>query len=581
MAMTNTELKKAEMGQGGAPTLGEYLFDCLKAEGITEIFGIPGDYNFSLLDTLERYEGIELVGGRNELGAGYAADGYARIKGMSALITTFGVGEMSAVNTVAGASSERIPLVHIVGSPKSNDQAAHKRMHHTLMDGDYDVFRKMYAHLCAYTAVLTPENAELEIPAALSIAKRERKPVYLVVAIDLVTKPIVRRSAGTNGGAATQPALAPAATNPAALQAALQQIQALLSASGDRAVLLSDMLCARFGLKDAAKRLAEGLNLPVAVLPLGKGSFDERHPNYIGVYAGAFGSGEVRDIVERSAAVVSVGLMWSDTNTANYTSKLNRAVLVDIQPDMVRIGEAAYQNVMATDLIDALLRSGWKMNGAMPVAAFPYDAMTGEPDGLLAAASYYPRLQAMLKAGDVVVAETGTLSYGLSQIRLPAGADYIGQQAWQSIGYATPAAFGAAVAAPGRRVLLFTGDGSLQLTVQEISTMLERGCRPIIFVLNNNGYTIEKYLNVKTSNQKYNDIPAWRYTKLAEAFGGQAFAVQAHTNRELDEAIAAAEREQASKLCIVELIVSDPMDAPEYLKKLRSHMEQQERMGQS
>lgn len=593
MAMTKMEPDKAEAGKSASVTLGQYLFDCLKAEGITEIFGIPGDYNFSLLDTLERYEGIEFVGGRNELGAGYAADGYARIKGMSALITTFGVGEMSAVNTVAGASSERIPLVHIVGSPKSKDQAVHKRMHHTLMDGDYDVFRKMYAHLCAYTAVLTPENAELEIPAALAIAKRERKPVYLVVAIDLVTKPIVLRNAVTSGGvtgervapqpvpqAAPQTTSLSIATNPAALQAALQRIQELLAASGDRTVMLSDMLCARFGLKDAAKRLAEGLNLPTAVLPLGKGSFDERHPNYIGVYAGAFGSGEVRDIVERSAAVLSVGLLLSDTNTANDTAKLNRAVLVDIQPDMVRIGEAAYQGVMATDLIDALLRSGWKRNGAIPVTAFPYDAMIGEPDGLLAAASYYPRLQAMLKAGDIVVAETGTLSYGLSQVRLPAGADYIGQQAWQSIGYATPAAFGAAVAAPGRRVLLFTGDGSLQLTVQEISTMLERGCRPIIFVLNNNGYTIEKYLNVKTSNQRYNDIPAWRYTQLAEAFGGQAFSAQARTNRELDEAIAAAEREQASKLCIVELIVSDPMDAPEYLKTLRRHMEQQERMGQ-
>lgn len=128
-------------------TLGQYLFDCLKEEGIDEIFGVPGDYNFSLLDTLEKYEGIQFINGRNELNAGYAADGYARIKGMAALITTFGVGELSACNAVAGAYSESVPIIHIVGSPKSTEQQEKKLLHHTLMDGDYDVFRKVYENI--------------------------------------------------------------------------------------------------------------------------------------------------------------------------------------------------------------------------------------------------------------------------------------------------------------------------------------------------------------------------------------------------------------------------------------------------
>lgn len=81
-------------------TLGEYLLDCLKQEGLTDIFGVPGDYNFSLLDAIERYAGLRFINGRNELNSGYAADAYARIRGLSALITTFGVGEMSACNAV-------------------------------------------------------------------------------------------------------------------------------------------------------------------------------------------------------------------------------------------------------------------------------------------------------------------------------------------------------------------------------------------------------------------------------------------------------------------------------------------------
>ncbi|MBB6735259.1 alpha-keto acid decarboxylase family protein [Cohnella zeiphila] len=551
-----------------APTLGQFLYDCLKKEGITDVFGIPGDYNFSLLDTLERESGIRFVGGRNELGAGYAADAYGRLRGMSALITTFGVGELSACNAVAGASAESVPLIHIVGTPKSADQKAHKRMHHSLLDGDYGRFRRMYGQLCAYTADLTPENAELEIPAAIRIAKRMRKPVYLSAATDLVDKPIVRHA---------QPAEQPAMTNPNALQAALAAIRGLLGGA-DSAVLLADLMTLRFGWRQAARRLAEGWNVPAASLLLGKSGFDESHPNYIGLYGGAFGSEQVRSAVESAGCIVAAGLVWTDLNTANYTSKLDRLRLIDIQPESVRVGEALFESVMADDLLSALSGIGWRSAAVPPSVTFPYDAPFGEPDQPVCAASYYPRFQRMLRERDIVVVETGTFSYGMAQLRLPAGADYIGQQGWQSIGYATGAAFGACMAAPDRRVLLFVGDGSLQLTVQEISSMLANGCRPIVFILNNDGYTIEKYLNVKTSGQAYNQIPSWRYTLLAEAFGGQAFTAQARTNRELDEAISAAEREQAHRLSIIEMIVADPLDAPEYVHKLRSHLTEQERL---
>ena len=267
-----------------SPTLGQYLFDCLKAEGITEVFGVPGDYNFSLLDTLEQYDGIRFINGRNELGAGYASDGYGRLRGLSALITTFGVGEMSACNTIAGANSEYVPLVHIVGAPKSMDQQAHKLVHHSLLNGDFDVFRQMYTHLCAYTAIVTPENAEQEIPAAIRIAKQKRKPVYLMVAIDLVTKPIVQR---------VVPEEKKVATNKPALEAAIQHIRGLLNGTNN-VVLLSDMLTLRYGLRDSVQQLASRLNVPAASLLLGKSSFDEQHPNYIGVYGGTLGSEQVR-----------------------------------------------------------------------------------------------------------------------------------------------------------------------------------------------------------------------------------------------------------------------------------------------
>ncbi|MWV42896.1 alpha-keto acid decarboxylase family protein [Paenibacillus sp. HJL G12] len=554
-------------GAALSKTLGEYLYDRLKEEGITDIFGVPGDYNFTLLDTLERCAGIRFVNGRNELNSGYAADAYARLNGISALITTFGVGEMSACNAIAGANSEHVPIIHIVGSPPDKDQKERKLMHHTLMNGDYDVFRKVYEPITAYTAVLTPENAAIEIPNAIQIAKQQKKPVYLVVADDLVTKPIMAHHVT---------AIPQEMTNPTTMKAAVEHIKHMLNQSKNT-VILADVKTMRFHLQEYVRKLAESMNVPVASTLFGKGAFDESHPLFLGMYGGAFGSPEVRTAVENADCVITVGLVWADTNTANFTAQLNPLRTVDIQPDRVKVGAAEYPSVMAADILLALQKVGYKEDSAANPSPAPYDPMVGNPDDPLSAASYYPRFQRMLKEGDVVVVETGTFFYGMSQVKLPRGVTYIAEGGWQSIGYATPSAYGACIAAPTRRVLLFTGDGSLQLTAQEISSMLYYGCKPIIFVLNNDGYTIEKYLNVKTENQTYNKIPKWSYTKLAEAFGGDAYTVTVRTNRELDDAISRAEQECSRELCIIEMIVSDPMDGPDYMHKMRDYMEKQEK----
>lgn len=552
--------------QPAQKTVGQYLFDCLKIEGITEIFGIAGDYNFTLLDTLECYRGIRFIEGRNELNAGYAADGYARIKGMSALITTFGVGELSACNAIAGANSEHVPIIHIVGAPPENDQKEHKLMHHTLMDGNFDVFRKMYEQITAYTAVLTPENAKIEIPAAIRIAKEKKKPVYLVVADDLVTKPIKTR---------VEPTQPRSTSNLKTLQAAVNHVHQLLDRA-HRPVILVDVKTMRFGLQTAVQQLADAMNVPVATMMYGKGGFDETHPNYVGMYLGSFGDSEVQSTVENADCIIAIGMVLADTNTASFTAKLNQLITVNIQPDMVKIAEAEYPNILAADMLFAIQKVGYKGQGLVEKMSFPYDQLNANVDDPLIAANYYPRFQHMLKEGDIVIVETGTFYNGMAEVRLPSNVTYIGQGGWQSIGYATPSAFGSIVAAPERRALLFTGDGALQLTAQEISSMLYYGCKPIIFVLNNDGYTIEKYLNVKTKNQKYNKIPQWSYTRIAEVFGGNAFTVTVRTYGELNQAINQAEIESTEKLCIIEMIVEDPMDAPRYMQRMRNYMERKE-----
>ena len=124
-------------------TVGDYLLDRLAELGVTEIFGVPGDYQLEFLDHIVAHPRIHWVGGANELNAGYAADGYGRLRGMAALVTTFGVGELSAANAVAGSYAEHVPVVHIVGAPSKDTQGARRVVHHTLGDGDFEHFLRM------------------------------------------------------------------------------------------------------------------------------------------------------------------------------------------------------------------------------------------------------------------------------------------------------------------------------------------------------------------------------------------------------------------------------------------------------
>lgn len=545
-------------------TLGEYLCQCLIGHGVKQVFGVAGDYNFTILDQFEKDKDITFVPNRNELNAGYAADAFARLNGLAAVVTTFGVGELSACNAIAGSNSENVPVVHIVGAPPSTVQQAHKLMHHTLMDGDYNRFQKVYENITAYTAKITEKNATTEIPKALHIAMTEKKPVYLMIPDDLIAKMIV----------GTEPVFPAAVSSQTALAAAKMHAQELLAASKN-SVLLVDVKTSRFKLEQPVSQLAAAMNIPVVSTVYGKGAFDETDSHYMGVYAGACGEAAVTDLVESAGCLIAVGLVWADTNTGGFSAKVDFSKTIQIQNDSVTIGEATYQNVQATDFISALQQLKITSKKTLPTGSFPYSAPTGQGNTPLAAQNYYPAFEQFLKANDIVVVETGTLLDGFSQVRLKKNITYIQQGGWQAIGYAVPAAFGACMAEPKRRVLLFTGDGSLQLTVQEISSMLAHKCYPIIFILNNGQYIVEKYLNVNTENQSYNIIPNWHYTKLANAFGGEAYTATVTTLGELNDAMNEAETQRQDRLCIIEMIPADPMDAPQYLMKSREVLKKQ------
>jgi indolepyruvate decarboxylase len=509
-------------------TVIQYVLSRLRAIGIADIFGVPGDYAFPVNDAICNDPNINWIGCCNELNAAYAADGYARIKGVAAINTTYGVGELSAINGMAGAYAEHLPVFHLVGTPNTPTQLGRALMHHTLGNGEYNLFQRMTEPVVVGSAVMTPQNVAYETERLIAEALYHRRPVYMAFPADLANQPVVSEAQ----------ALAEPSSDPASLNLAVEAIVAALKAAST-ACILPGILVARAGSRGTLQALIDASGLPFATMFMDKSVLDEQQAGYAGMYDGTLMDEVVRNFVETSDRVLAIGTLMTDFNSGAFTSRLDPAKTINIGHHRTQVGGKTYQSVEMGDILSALTKRlpkrDWKT-----IEATSLGTSFGSGSEPISAAGLYPRWANFLKPNDILVAETGTGSMGLGFARMPAGATFHNQTLWGSIGWATPAAFGAAVAAPDRRVILVTGEGSHQLTAQEIGQFGRRGLRPIVFVLNNSGYLIERLL-CKDPKIAYNDVAAWNYSELPHALGCEGWVTaRVTTCDELDRALQTA-----------------------------------------
>jgi indolepyruvate decarboxylase len=512
-----------------AMTVIQYVLSRLHAIGVSDVFGVPGDFSFPICDAISEDPQMRWIGCCNELNAAYAADGYARIKGTSAVCTTYGVGELSALNGIAGAYAEHLPLFHLVGTPNMGAQSRRALMHHTLGNGEYNLFQRMTEPVVSAQAVMHPQNVAMETERLIAEALYHRRPVYMAFPADHANEAVV---------SSAQP-IPPPESDPVFLGAAVDAIVAALEKARS-ACFLPGILLARTQLQSAMQTVIEASGLPFATMFMEKSVLDEQHPNYIGMYNGALMNEGVRDFVEGCDLVIEVGALHSDFNTGAFTAKLDPAKLARITHHRTSIGGKVFPSVEIGDMLASLAKRLPKHHPWSKPQTDSIGALTGSGADPITAAALYPRWANFFRPGDIVVAETGTASMGLGFAQMPAGASFHNQTLWGSIGWATPAAFGAAVAAPKRRVVLVTGEGSHQLTVQEVGQFGRLGLQPVIFVLNNSGYLIERLLS-KYPADAYNDVASWRYADLPHALGCDGwFTARATTCGELDRALSTA-----------------------------------------
>jgi indolepyruvate decarboxylase len=529
-------------------TVGEFLLRRMREAGIQHAFGVPGDFNLELLQQLEDTGTLEWVGTCNELNASYAADGYARLNGMAAVIVTQAVGALSAINGVAGSYSEHVPVICVCGSIPLRSIERGLDMHHTMADGTWDRFLSAYAQVTAAAVRLTPDNAVTEIDRLIRTAWHDKLPVYMELPSDIAYLDVEVPAAPLM--------LEEPPSDPERLRSCVSAIAGRLSEASSPAILV-DLDADRFGVAAEVIGLAEKMQLPLAVASPAKAVIDETFAHYIGMYNGRASEPHVREAVENSDCLLSINYRPIDLDSGSFTASLP-AGMIRARGHSVDVGEENFQAVTLKEVLRGVVDAVPRVTNRATRQFVPAQAAGNHADGSakLTQAAYWRAIQGYIRAGDVLIAEDGT-SYAAQGLNLPPNCTFVSQVVWGSIGYTVGSLLGTLTAAPDRRHLLFVGDGSFQLTAQELSTILRHDHKPVIFLINNGGYTVERgYLG---KNARYNDVATWAYADLPKLFRpdttARSFVVK--TVADLEEALSAPN----DRLIFIESVM-DPYDSP-------------------
>ena len=543
----------------------EFLLIRLKDLGVDHVFGIPGDYILSLFEIMEDSD-VQHIAPCNELNAGYAADGYSRVKGLSAVAVTYGPGSFSLVNAVAGAYAERVPVVVISGGPPTDLYEDQPPMHHILPDR-YDASVKIFEQVTVGTRIINDaDTAASDIDEMLKLCLQERRPVYLEIPQN-IQRQTCKPSAEW---------VAPPASNgdSQATEAALQMLTRRLVNSNECVLLLGHEIM-QAGLQKEITELVDRTGIPVASVFSGKPDFIEHHPRCMGLYHGLGSLEPVKAFVEGADTVVWFGGVPSDFNRGGSSADVSDSQTIVVFDDQVHADEGTYRGVSIIDLVNGLLESlpeGRWSDVQIPVHGFPHRAAHGYdpvPDAQISNKRFYDRMATFLRAGDIVLADAGPC-INMAYVQIPPGVRYFASGYWASIGAGFGMSMGASIAADnGQRVVALEGDGAFQMSAQELSTMVRYDKPAIVFIMNNRGYTAERLIH----DGEFNDIQNWHYHRLAEAFGGEV-GCEVRTEGDLEAALERADSHTGPGPLVIEVHL-DPFDVPEAFMRmsegLRSH----------
>lgn len=537
--------------------ISKYLIDRLYGLGLRKMFGVPGDYVLNFYEELCNSP-IEVIGTTREDCAGYAADAYARVSGLGALCVTYCVGGLSVANSVAGAYAEKSPLVVITGAPGLEERRQTALLHHKVRD--FNTQREVFEKITVASANLDdPLTAFRDIDRVLDAVMRYKRPGYIEIPRDMAhITPLYNHTI-------TMPVYK---SDPKQLAEAVEETAAML-AKAKKPVLLAGVEVHRFGLQDLVVKFAEKNNIGMCSTLLGKSVVSERHPLYVGVYEGAMGREIPRQFIEEADCVLMLGTFMTDINLGVLSANLDPAKCICATSEDLQLKYHHFSQVLLTDFIQNLFDRDLTVakRKLPPPDADRLKPYTAVPNAKVTVRRLFQKINTILNENMVVICDVGDSLFAGADLVMSRRTEFLSPAYYLSMGFAVPAALGAQLADPKSRPIVLVGDGAFQMTGMELSTICRQKLNPIILVLNNKGYSTERFIK----DGKFNDIGNWNYHKIPEVIGG-GWGFEVNSETDLDKALdaALANRDSFSLLNIH----LDPYDRSDALERLCSRLAQ-------
>ncbi|MFD5078326.1 alpha-keto acid decarboxylase family protein [Streptomyces sp. NPDC058371] len=534
-------------------TVGQYLVDRLRQLGLEHLFSIAGDYSIDWLNRYVTPSSIQIIEEVNEVNAGYAADGYARLKGIGALCVTYSAGALCAVNAVAGAYVEKVPLVLINGTPSIQKTITFEQTgfsaHHLISGRETDM--QSFEHITvAAIRIDKPDLAPALIDYALTQCISERRPIYIELLqdmVDLECEP-------------PRGVLKPARTfsDETSLKQSVERICARLE-SAENPLIWVGVEVDRLGLQDKTTSLLQQLNVPFVTELLSKAVLSEDDELFVGVLDGQASSPAVADLAATSDFVLALGVWLTDINSLGWNPDYDKTAFASF--DAVKFGTYFGGQVALEHLIDGLLAEKITPKvRQLPKRPTRSTPTVGASD-VITYQGFYNFIQQYIDRNTIVGSDASMNYFGSLLLDVPGPGGFVVQSSYSSIGYSAPAATGICLAKrPDQRVMVFTGDGGFQMTAQCLSTQTRFKLNPIVFVIDNGVYAVEQWLadsSVFHSDKAFYKpcvLHRWNYSVLSEVFGCQGWEVG--TYRELRDAMAGALKNSSSP-SIIQVRVPD------------------------
>jgi indolepyruvate decarboxylase len=520
-------------------TVGSFLFDYLHSKGVTHVFGIPGDFALPTFRWLEQSP-LAIITMTHEPSVGFAADGYARVHGLGVALVTYCVGGLNMLNSVACAYAEKSPLLVLSGGPSPSDRRADALLHHKVRT--FDTQRRIYDEVtCASAVLMDAETAASEIMRVVDEVMTQCRPGYIEIPYDVVDLPIK---------VPPRPNRPAAVSDPENLAAMIEDATALINAAR-QPVIIADIELHRHGLTDLALEVAAKFQIPIASTLLSKSIIRETHPLFIGVYSGSLSEAAVQNYVEESDCILMLGAFITDVFLGMNTAHLRRKNTILVTTEKARIAHRTYEQIVFREFLEHLGRAAItpRTPGGLP-APVPQPEPLGasERAAPLTIASFFRILGPHVGEKNTVICDTGDALLGAMQLRTHGSSDFLSDAYYLSMGFAVPASIGVMAGAPEERVFVIVGDGAFQMTGIELSTAAKYRMKPIVFILNNDGYGTQRHI----LDGSFNEIHPWHYTKLTELLG-YGIARRVTTNGALADAI--QEALAADTLALIEVVV--------------------------